>query len=187
MMLFRRIYNNSSGMLSDTIKTPILFDEHSISDNMCSTEGNRVENINNIITELNKLLQQIDNNKVLHVEEFLNIMDKCISGKEKFGNKATQSASEFLSKLINIIYKGKLSELNQYKVDYDGMSRVVNIIENTDQINWSHHSDSIEKIEKIITDDESQVQIVEHQFLDIKQKLEAGPFFKEDLDVDILI
>ena len=95
MMIFRRIYNNSNGLLANTIKTPLLFDKYSIGDDMCSTESNRTENINNIIIELNKLLQQIDNNKVLHVEEFLNIMDKCVDGKEKFGNKETQSASDF--------------------------------------------------------------------------------------------
>ena len=75
-----------------------------------------------------------------------------------------------------------MSELNQYKVDYDGMSRVVNIIEKTDQINWSHHNDSVEKIEKILTDDESQIQIIEHQFLDIRQKLQKDQLYKEDLD-----
>lgn len=186
MMIFRRIYNNNNGLLANTIKTPLLFDKYSIGDDMCSTESNRTENINNIIIELNKLLQQIDNNKVLHVEEFLNIMDKCVSGKEKFGNKETQSASEFLSKLVNIIYKGTLSELNQYKVDYDGMSRVVNIIEKTDQIDWSHHNDSVEKIGKILTDDESQIQIIEHQFLDIRQKLQKDQLYREDLDVVIL-
>ena len=112
IMLFRRIYNNSNGLLSDTIRTPILFDEHSIADDMCKTSGNRIEKINDILNELNKLLIQIDNNKVLYIENFLNNMDKCISGDEKFGNKETQSPSDFLSKLINIIYNNKLSELN---------------------------------------------------------------------------
>ena len=186
MMLFRRIYNNSNGLLSDTIKTPLLFDEHSISDDMCKTAGNRTKNINNIITELNKLLNQIDNNKVLQIESFLNKMDKCVSGNEKFGNKATQSPSDFLSKLINIIYNGKLSELSQYKVDSEDMSRVVDIIEKTDKINWAHQSDSIEKIEKILTDEGSQIQIIEHQFLDIKQKLNTSLLYAEDLDVVIL-
>ncbi len=186
MMLFRRIYRNSRGLLSNTIKTPLLFDEHNISADMCKTDGNRSEKINNILIELNKLLVQINNNKVLYIESFLNIVDKCISGHEKFSNKATQSPSDFLSKLINIIYNNKLSELNQYKISSEDMPRIVDITEKTDQISWAYQSDHVEKVEKTITNEDSQIQIIEHQFLDIKRKLETSQFYTENLDTVIL-
>ena len=186
MMLFRRIYNNSNGLLSNIINTPILFNEHTISPDMCSTDGNRVENINNILTELNKLLQQINDNKILYIKEFLNIMDKCKKKKKKFSDKETQSPSVFLGKLINIIYNDKLSDLNQYKVHNTIMDRVVTIIKNTDEIYWSEHEEKLEKLSKIETDDASQIQIIEHQFSDIKQKLETSELYKDELDEVIL-